>query len=117
MSNPWVIETLDLKNFRCFPELTLRFHDELTVFVAPNGGGKTAVLDGVVEALRPLTTYLEGRRSPKGFDDNDVRLVLSPEETMEPVTPVTLEARATFLDRSVEWSQERRSPEKSRTST
>ena len=42
------ISNLTLKNYRCFQKLELSFHPKLTVFVAPNGGGKTAVLDGIV---------------------------------------------------------------------
>ena len=47
------IQTLHLKNFRCFEDFTIEFntgddnHGGLTVLVAKNGEGKTAILDAV----------------------------------------------------------------------
>ena len=51
------IQTLHLKNFRCFEDFTIEFntgddnHGGLTVLVAKNGEGKTAILDAVNIAL------------------------------------------------------------------
>jgi predicted ATP-binding protein involved in virulence len=115
--NRFILKTLELSNYRCFPELALHFHDRVTVFVAPNGGGKTAVLDGVVAALRLFVDTVEGRTASKGFDPSDIRLVLSPENKMEPVTPVRLNAQGQFLGREIAWARERHSAEASRTTT
>jgi predicted ATP-binding protein involved in virulence len=48
------ISTLNINNYRCFPELTVHLHPKLTVIVAPNGQGKTAVLDAIKVALWPF---------------------------------------------------------------
>ncbi|MEI6423812.1 MAG: AAA family ATPase, partial [Lentisphaerota bacterium] len=45
---------LKLKNFRCFSELSIDLHPDLTVFVAPNSGGKTAILDAIAIAISPF---------------------------------------------------------------
>ena len=111
------IKHLKLKNYRCFQELALSFHPQLTVFVAPNGGGKTAVLDGVAVALRLFVDTVEGRSNSKGFSGRDIRLVLNPDSKMEPVTPVRLEASAMFLGSDVSWARERQSEAASRTTT
>lgn len=111
------IKTLTLKNYRCFQELTLSFHHQLTVFVAPNGGGKTAVLDGVAVAMRLFVDTVEGRTNSKGFSARDIRLVLNPDSKMEPVTPVRLEASAKFLGQEISWARERQSEAASRTTT
>ena len=51
------LHSLDLKNFRCFAQLRVEFHPQLTVLVANNGQGKTAILD----ALRiGLWSFLSG---------------------------------------------------------
>ena len=113
----WFIKTLKLKNDRCFQEITLNFHHRLTVFVAPNGGGKTAVLDGVAVAMRLFVDTVEGRTNSKGFSARDIRLVLNPDNTMEPVTPVRLEATAKFLGQEISWARERQSEAASRTTT
>lgn len=111
------IKTLGLKNYRCFQSLALTFHPRLTVFVATNGGGKTAVLDGVAVALRLFVDTVEGRTNSKGFSAKDIRLVLNPDSKMEPVTPVRLEASGIFLGSEVDWARERHSEAASRTTT
>ena len=117
MRNECFIESLTLQNYRCFQELTLSFHKRLTVFVAPNGGGKTAVLEGVAVALRLFVDTVEGRTNSKGFDARDIRLVLNPGNKMEPVTPVRLHASGQFLGHEVSWARERQSELASRTTT
>ena len=42
-----VIETLRLKHFRNYPELTLRPHPGLNLFFGPNGAGKTNILEAI----------------------------------------------------------------------
>lgn len=117
MTNRCFMRTLDLTNYRCFQRLALSFHEQLTVFVAPNGGGKTAVLDGVASALRLFVDTVEGREYSKGFDARDIRLVLSPDNKMEPVTPVRLEASGNILGSEISWARERQSVAASRTTT
>ncbi len=112
-----LITALKLRNYRCFRDLALTFHPRLTVFVAPNGGGKTAVLDAVAIALRLFVDTVEGRINSKGFSARDIRLVLNPDSKMEPVTPVRLEATGKFLGIDVAWARERQSEAASRTTT
>jgi len=66
-----------LRNFRCFKELELDLHPRLTVLVAENGGGKTAILDGIAAGLTPLLTYLSSagqRLSGPGILDTDFHI-------------------------------------------
>jgi predicted ATP-binding protein involved in virulence len=46
-----LIKTLHLRDFRCFADLEMDFHEHLTVLVAPNGQGKTAILEAISIAL------------------------------------------------------------------
>jgi predicted ATP-binding protein involved in virulence len=46
-----LIKTLRLQDFRCFEDLEMDFHEHLTVLVAPNGQGKTAILEAISIAL------------------------------------------------------------------
>ena len=41
------ITKLYLENFRCYDKFEIDFDKELTVIVAENGQGKTAILDAV----------------------------------------------------------------------
>lgn len=61
------IDKLVLKNYRCFADLTVDFHPQMTVLVAPNGIGKTTILNAVKVALWP---YVAGFDS--GSTTNDV---------------------------------------------
>ncbi|MGV8121826.1 MAG: AAA family ATPase [Candidatus Xenobiia bacterium LiM19] len=109
------MEELKLINYRCFSEVSLRFDEQLTVFVAPNGGGKTAVLDGAAVALRLFVDTMEGRANSKGFDSKDIHLVMTPVGMMEQITPVRLEASGYFLGGHIDWACERQSEMTSRT--
>jgi predicted ATP-binding protein involved in virulence len=46
-----LIQTLHLRDFRCFADLEMDFHEHLTVLVAPNGQGKTAILEAISISL------------------------------------------------------------------
>ena len=45
------VSNLNLSNFRCFSTLKVDLDENLTVFVAGNGGGKTTVLDSIATAF------------------------------------------------------------------
>lgn len=71
------LKKITLRNFRCFKQLDIKLHPRLTVLVAENGGGKTAVLDGIAIGLSPVLKYLSfaGQRlSGPGFSDTDFRI-------------------------------------------
>lgn len=71
------LKKITLRNFRCFEQLDLQLHPRLTVLVAENGGGKTAVLDGIAIGLSPVLRYLSSanqRLSGPGIQDIDFRV-------------------------------------------
>ncbi|MCF6212007.1 MAG: AAA family ATPase [Gammaproteobacteria bacterium] len=52
------IKKISLTNFRRFAKFEIDFDKQLTVLVAPNGAGKSSVLDAVATALGPFFTRL-----------------------------------------------------------
>lgn len=65
---------LKLQNYRCFEEIEIDFHAELTVLVASNGGGKTSVLDAIAVAFGSfLGAFSEAKGS--GMEGSDIRLL------------------------------------------
>lgn len=71
------LQKITLNNFRCFESLSLELHPRLTVLVAENGGGKTAILDGIAIGLSPVLRYLSSadqRLTGPGITDTDFRL-------------------------------------------
>lgn len=74
------LHTLELRNFRCFADLKLDLHPNLTLLVAENGQGKSTVLDAIRIALWPYVNSFDLAR--KVFNDpgngiaiSDVRLL------------------------------------------
>ena len=53
------IDSIHLKNYRCFADLPVELHPQMTVLVAPNGEGKTTVLDAIKVALWPFEGLAE----------------------------------------------------------
>jgi len=71
------LKKVTLNSFRCFENLTLALHPRLTVLVAENGGGKTAILDGIAIGLASVLRFLSSanqRLSGPGIKDTDFRL-------------------------------------------
>lgn len=100
-----------IKNYRLFADLALDFHPELTVIVAPNGCGKTTVLDAIRVAYSPyLFVFPTGRGC--GIEPGDVHKIKTLEELgqMQEVIPVEILADGTFGDQVVRaWKREKHS--------
>ena len=88
------INKLYLNNYRCFKDFTIDFHDQLTVLVATNGKGKTAILDAIAVAFG---TFVNSTGLARGsvFNRSDVQKIKAREtktNEMEEVYPLVLEA-------------------------
>ena len=57
------LDQLILHNFRCFSECTIDLHPKLTVLVAENGRGKSAILNaiGIAFGLFVDTVLIHGK--------------------------------------------------------
>jgi len=90
------VTSITLKNFRCFKELKVEFDDRLTVLVAPNGQGKSSVLDALRIVLWPYVSAFDvvaGTMTSTGIEIDDVRLVRSERtRAMEVSLPTQVEA-------------------------
>ena len=75
------LHSLDLKNFRCFAQLRVEFHPQLTVLVANNGQGKTAILDALRIGLWPFVSGFDLAKpntslaTANGINIEDVRVL------------------------------------------
>ena len=47
------IQQVQIKNFRCFEDLTVNLNPDVNIFVGNNGSGKSAVLDAIAAAIYP----------------------------------------------------------------
>ena len=99
------VDRLRLRNFRCFAEFAIELHPELTVLVAENGRGKTAVLDALGVALGPFVDTVAGTGQFRGFDRTDIRLVRGNDGVMEPALPTEFFADGYVGGQQLHWSR------------
>lgn len=97
------LDRLTLRNFRCFAECTIDLHPTLSVFVAENGRGKTAVLDAIGIALGLFVDTITQARVSHGFERTDVRLVHSDTAAMVPALPVEIAASGSADGERLLW--------------
>jgi predicted ATP-binding protein involved in virulence len=107
------LEQITLQNYRCFSDLTVQFHPELTVLIAPNGAGKTSILDAARVALWPFVNGFDlGSKTGKvaSIQLNDVRLLNMTDGNMEPQIPCSISATGSFGpgNKNQTWIQTRK---------
>lgn len=106
------IENIQLKNFRRFGDFTIELDPELTVIIAKNSAGKTAILDAIAIALAPYISVFPSGMTV-GIEQEDVKTVNhsdSPEN--EPIYPAQI---ITKIDQFPEKMQRSLSGPKSKT--
>jgi predicted ATP-binding protein involved in virulence len=102
------LDRITLQNYRRFHALAIDFHENLTVVVARNGCGKTAVLDAIAVALGPFIGAFDAGKGVH-FSSSDVRQTRNtgaPLVEMEAQYPLQLEAEGIVDGRSETWTRE-----------
>lgn len=99
------LDSLRLRNFRCFGEFPVDLHPSLTVLVADNGMGKTATLDAIGLALDVVVSELAYKMQSKGIDRTDVRVRLHQGMQMTCVLPSEFIATGLVADTPVTWER------------
>lgn len=96
------INSIKIENFRIFKNYEIEFDKNLTVLVANNSAGKTALLDivsiafGTYIGVFPLCTN-------KGFKYTDATIVSS---GYEPLYPISLQAIISLQDKDIDIKRE-----------
>jgi predicted ATP-binding protein involved in virulence len=98
------VDRLELRNFRCFAECKIELHPQLTVLVAENGRGKTALLDAVGIALGTFVDALTGSVHFHKFARSDVRLIQGEKGAMQGVVPTEFVADGYVSGQQIRWS-------------
>jgi len=106
------LEKLFLRNFRCFTECTIDLHPQLTVLVAENGRGKSAILNAIGIAFGLFVDILSDTKNNGYFNSMDVREVLVVREVdselvsdMEPVFPTEIQAQGRIGGQLINWNR------------
>lgn len=97
------IKSIKIENFRCFKNMETTFEDDLTVFVAKNGQGKSTVLDAIKILLWPYVSGFDlGKQTnePTGIEVCDILRKKTEAGNMEPVLPASISAKLTLHTRA-----------------
>lgn len=66
------IDSISIKNYRCYEQLDISLHERLTLFVGKNGAGKTTILDAIAVAASTFLGGIEGVSS-RMIDTEDAK--------------------------------------------
>lgn len=66
------IDSISIKNYRCYEQLDISLHERLTLFVGKNGAGKTTILDAIAVAASTFLGGIEGASS-RMIDEEDAK--------------------------------------------
>lgn len=110
------LNSIYLKNYRCFDQVQLDLHSNLTVIVAENGVGKSTILDAIRVGLWPFISSFDLARS-SSFNDpsnsipiDDAKLIKSVEGGMARQLPVTIKLNGDWGDgEDKDWARTRES--------
>ena len=96
------LDRLEVQNYRCFKHCMLELHPQLTVLVADNGNGKTALLDAAALALSAYVNAVQKDEPLRRLERGDVRLVTAGAQ-MQPCVPTSYRAEGLIAGEVVSW--------------
>lgn len=106
--------TVTFENFRCFARLELPVDESVSVVIAPNGVGKTSIIDGTGVGLAAVVRGFGG--SPDlALGDWDLRRLWSSDGTREPQGQpdrVVVSVQAIAAGRLLHWEHRRHTGDK-----
>lgn len=102
-----IIESIALKNYRCFEDIEMTFHEKLTVIVGDNGSGKTSILEGLAVSLGTMFTGLDGLGGIS-INKTDARLktyLMGESEDVQPQYPVEITTVGDMDGQTIIWKR------------
>ncbi len=104
------IKSLNLQHFRRFSDFKIEFHEQLSVLVAPNGAGKTSILDALAISFGVFLTQL-----PKisGLNPKDADFQVNPVNPQPAFMRISCESTTGIRwDRTVKRDKTKKTAEK-----
>ena len=106
-NNSYLINKLEVCNFRKFESISVEFERQLTVLVGDNGVGKSTLIDAASIALGTLFQKIENAKAP-GITPDDAHGAVIKQGDMFDVQsryPVTIGADGIVLGKNAHWSR------------
>lgn len=107
------IQKLTLQNFKCFDNIDIEFHPNLTVIVGENGSGKTSIMEGAAIAVSTMFVKMDGL-SARSIDKGQAHLKafsIGSTKDVQPQYPVTVKASAVTKSETIHWARSLNRPE------
>ena len=101
------IKKITLKNYRCFENVNIVFHDKLTVVIGSNGSGKTSVLEGIAVSLGTMFNGINGL-SGVSINKKDAYLKaykMGESDDVQAQYPVKIATVGEFDGKDIIWSR------------
>lgn len=98
------IEKINIKNFKCFEDVTFKLNEQFTVFIGDNATGKTSVLDALAVAAGSFFLGIDGVSS-KTISQNEIRQITTDNQP-RPQLPVTIIAYGKVAGETINWKRE-----------
>ena len=114
----FVLDSLEVENFRKFACYQLQLDSGLTVLVGDNAAGKSTLLDACAIAASSLLVKIENASS-KAIETFDVRVNVTRQGSSfdrQLQFPCRVKATGSFGGESLAWSRSRNTPKKSEAS-
>lgn len=102
-----IIKSIALKNYRCFEDIKVNFHEKLTVIVGDNDSGKTSILEGLSVSLGTMFTGLDGQTGVS-INKKDAMLKayqMGESEDVQPQYPVEITAMGDIDGQTITWKR------------
>lgn len=110
------VKEIELYNFRKFDYLHVTFNDQVTALTAPNGGGKSAILDALAVGCSHYVNSLNISSGITGFSVDDHRLINQRGEGMTPaIDDMRIVCKGRVGNKEMEWSRERTNKDNAKT--
>lgn len=111
------IQRLTLQNFKCFEDIEVGFHPNLTVVVGANGSGKTSIMEAAAIALSTLFVKMDGL-SGRSIHKSQAHLKafsVGSTKDVQAQYPVTVKASAMIRSEVIKWERSLNKPKGSMT--
>ena len=99
------LDRVGLTNFRCFTGCELELDPCLTVIIAENAQGKTALLNAITIALDVFVAAIGEDKFSQGFDRSDIHLIRDGDKKMMPAPAASFVAEGLVNGEAVKWER------------
>lgn len=111
------IQKLTLQNFKCFDDIEVDFHPNLTVVVGANGSGKTSIMEAAAIAISTMFVKMDGL-SGRSIHKGQVHLKafsVGSTKDVQAQYPATVKASAMTKSGIIKWERSLNTPKGSMT--